>query len=570
MKKYIALFLTFAAVASTAQAAVTNTHQIGGSTGVRDQGWNSGVVTNTGVSPAEYSWTFGADTNIYPALSNVAFTVTAVETNDTMGIGTSHLYGTTGNATRLDGNEAIRLTVSYSDPDGLLLALKVDSIGPWWNTGSAEETLFTDGATVFSMKDSNNGDMADYDTTGLTQLTLANTATWSVLAYQTNNLTTSGLGGFKLEYIADIDVVVLPPEPPAGVVELDSTWKKSRSEIIGQAANYVSAVFTNNVAGDNNTNRRVFQDAFAGAPVQVGETMNISFTAIVGDSLIGTNLVPVANGGDRILRASFWDSGATTGNGLSFRADYGAGNYGGTTLQFGLANTQSPGYIGALGASVTTTNKPTNRLANPGDEVDFVLALTRTGETTVDASMSYDDVAVSTNFTGVTNFDSLNAVGFRMNSVLDNHLIITNLVIDITNDTYDWYNHWAFYAGLTNGIDGAADNPDGDNLNNFWEYALNGDPLVATDNWRLNNAHEVVEEGGTNYLQYVYRRRVDAAVRRLNYQVGSGTDLVFGNLTNATEEVGVEAINSTMEYVTNRVSTAVEDKQFMQLNITQE
>ena len=179
----------------------------------------------------------------------------------------------------------IRLTVSYSDPDGLLTGLKVDSFGSYWNTGAAEETLFSDGITAYAMVDTENGDFVDYDTTGLTQLTLANTGSWSMLVYQTNNLTTSGMGAFVLEYIADVDAVVTPPEPPHGPVALNPTWKSSRCVKLAEASDYCSAVFTNSASGENNTNRRFYQDSFAGVAGQPGDTMTISFTAMVGTNL---------------------------------------------------------------------------------------------------------------------------------------------------------------------------------------------------------------------------------------------------------------------------------------------
>lgn len=559
MKKLSLMFIMLTGVVSTTLAVATNIYQFGGDIAVRDLGWQQVGATNTSVTPTEYSYSF-VPPALYPDLSNVVITVTASETNDAMAFASNFLCGTNGNASRLDVNDAVKLTVSYSDPDGLLTGLKVHSFGPWWNTGGSEETLFTDGSTVFAVQDSDNGFMQDYDATGLTQLTLANTGTWSMLAYQTNNLTTSGMGGFKLEYIANVDLIILPPDPPHGEVDLNSTWQAGRCVKLAEASDFCSAIFTNSTTGENNTNRRFTQDSFAGADVQPGETLTISFTAMVG-----TNL-PI-NGADRIFRASFWDDGATTRNGLSFRADY--GNYGGTTLQAGLGNVQSPGYVGSLvsGEDVTTDAMPTNRLENVGDEVDCVITLKRTGETTADFTMSYDNVSLSNSCIGV-NIDSFNALGFRMNSVLDNHLIITNLQIEITNPDFDWYENWAFWELLEKGVnDGYSDDPDDDGMKNLVEYALDGNPLEK-DAWRGPTYGGSSSDGGTNYVSLVYRRRNDAEMRNLTYLVGSKADLIVGLATNATEEVGSEVLNGDLDWVTNRMSTAVEDKQFMQLNVT--
>lgn len=558
MKRYIAAVVAVVAVASTALGVATNYYQIGGQSGTRDQGWNFNTVTNSSVTPTEFSWSFGAP-DIFPDLSNVVITVTAVETNDVMFIQSTHLAGTNGVSGRLDGNEVLKLKVSYEDPDGLLTGLKVDSVGPWWNTGSSEETIFSDGTTEYPMASTANGEMADYDTTGLTQLTLANTGTWSMLVYQINDQTTSGLGGFRLEYIADVNPVILPPEPPAGKVGLGSHWGTSRCDTLAEGSDFASVVFSNNVAGDNSGNRRFYQSGSFGNPaVGVGDTLTISFTTEVGSAL------PIS-GGDRIFRASFFDTEATTANAFSFRADY--GNYGGTTLTFGSANVKSMGYVGSLGGiTQSTTAVPTNALVNQGDSVDCVISIKRTAQTDFDISMSLDETSVATNVTGVSNFNTLDAVAFRMNSALDNHLIITNLNIEITNDTYDWYSYWSFYALLEQGVnDGFTDDPDGDGMANLLEYALDGDPL-SPDAWR----QPVYGGQSAAGVDLVYRRRRDAGYRRLNYSVGSGASLLYGGLTNATTEVGSEIINADMEYVTNRVSTSVGDMQFMQLGVTQE
>jgi hypothetical protein len=74
-------------------------------------------------------------------------------------------------------------------------------------------------------------------------------------------------------------------------------------------------------------------------------------------------------------------------------------------------------------------------------------------------------------------------------------------------------------------------------------------------------------EGGTNWLNYVYIRRIDAAARGLTYSVLGGTDLVAGDVTNATEEVGSGAMDTDFETVTNRIPTDVESVGFMKLVI---
>lgn len=128
----------------------------------------------------------------------------------------------------------------------------------------------------------------------------------------------------------------------------------------------------------------------------------------------------------------------------------------------------------------------------------------------------------------------------------------------------DFYGDWlALYPGLgtqTNYTDDVE--PDG--MNNLMEYALGGDPLV-NDAATIMPAHNV--DGG--YLNYVYTRRTDADIRLLEYNVFSSLDLVFGPITNETDEVGSVAIDADFESVTNRVSITAEGAQFMQLKVQQ-
>ena len=131
---------------------------------------------------------------------------------------------------------------------------------------------------------------------------------------------------------------------------------------------------------------------------------------------------------------------------------------------------------------------------------------------------------------------------------------------------YDPYADWAATNGLTAGVnDGFYDDAEaggGDGVNNLMEYALGGDPL-------LDDAAAIVPVGHVDagYLNYVFKRRTDAATRGLDYNVYSSTDLVTGALSNATEFAGSGGLGGGFESATNRVPTAGEDKQFMSLEV---
>lgn len=135
--------------------------------------------------------------------------------------------------------------------------------------------------------------------------------------------------------------------------------------------------------------------------------------------------------------------------------------------------------------------------------------------------------------------------------------------VDVGGDNTVPYDAWAGGSGLVAGVnDGYADDVEPDGMNNLLEYALGGNPLV--DDAALMLPGYALDG---SYLNYVYRRRLDAAARGLTYGVLVTTDLVDGVWINGTVEAGTEAIDFEFESVTNRVSTDVEAQQFMQLEV---
>ena len=163
-------------------------------------------------------------------------------------------------------------------------------------------------------------------------------------------------------------------------------------------------------------------------------------------------------------------------------------------------------------------------------------------------------------------------VMFQMTSTTnaaDWQLRIAELYVFNTNITITTpYEDWIADQGLTSGVNAAyGDDPDGDDMDNLLEYALGANAL-SDDAAGFLPGYEVLADGSTNYLNYVYRRRIDYADRGLTYEVGAGGNLVFEPLTNATEFVDSGVIDSEFESVTNRIPMGVEDQQFMQLKVT--
>jgi hypothetical protein len=139
----------------------------------------------------------------------------------------------------------------------------------------------------------------------------------------------------------------------------------------------------------------------------------------------------------------------------------------------------------------------------------------------------------------------------------------------VTNDTPTslWEGWIATYPGV-GANSNRLDNGDSDPFDNLTEYAWGGDPSDGNDKGYVP-AQSQVSDGGTNYLQYVYFERTDAAERGLDSILSVGTDLVFTNWADGSSyEVGSGASGiAGFNAVTNRIPTDAEVKQFIRLQI---
>jgi arylsulfatase A-like enzyme len=130
------------------------------------------------------------------------------------------------------------------------------------------------------------------------------------------------------------------------------------------------------------------------------------------------------------------------------------------------------------------------------------------------------------------------------------------------------YDIWTISNGLTGVAAAQTADPDGDGANNFYEYTLGGNPTNSTDAAAIAPTARLVSGGGTNWLEYLYNRRNDAAARRLTYSLEQQIDLssaTWSNIGNSAE-TGHAAKNAEFDSVTNRISTAEAEK-FIRLKI---
>ncbi|VGO19353.1 CBM96 family carbohydrate-binding protein [Pontiella sulfatireligans] len=100
--------------------------------------------------------------------------------------------------------------------------------------------------------------------------------------------------------------------------------------------------------------------------------------------------------------------------------------------------------------------------------------------------------------------------------------------------------------------------PDGDHLDNLTEYAIGGAPDDFDD-----APHPIFEN-----LEYVYRRRTDAAARGLSYALEECTNLISNDWSTVTDlPFGTAPLGAGFEAVTNKIPTT-EENQFIRLHIS--
>ncbi|VGO19106.1 LamG-like jellyroll fold domain-containing protein [Pontiella sulfatireligans] len=119
------------------------------------------------------------------------------------------------------------------------------------------------------------------------------------------------------------------------------------------------------------------------------------------------------------------------------------------------------------------------------------------------------------------------------------------------------------------GLADTTNNPDGDLLNNLYEYGLGGDPTDPA-NQGIPGGYGTMEEDGTNWFTYVHAQR-SAPNSGLVYYLETCENLTSESWTNAGYEVvGEGFMNNKFNSVTNRVNVELSNQQFIRLKIEEQ
>ena len=134
------------------------------------------------------------------------------------------------------------------------------------------------------------------------------------------------------------------------------------------------------------------------------------------------------------------------------------------------------------------------------------------------------------------------------------------IMITLATDPAGEYANWmSGYPSIPPADQGYTHQPFGTGMTNLELYALGGDPTSPASAAAVAPVSSVVEDGGSDYFELQYRRRIDYVARGLTYTPEFSPDLEAGNWddTNWTEQGIPVAIDAEFELVTVRYDTAL-------------
>ena len=141
------------------------------------------------------------------------------------------------------------------------------------------------------------------------------------------------------------------------------------------------------------------------------------------------------------------------------------------------------------------------------------------------------------------------------------YFVNTNQIVTVVDTAYA---QWAEGYQLVGGKYG---DDDGDGYFNYYEFALGGDPTEPDDHGHVPTG-ALVKVSNTNWLEFVHVERKPTPNSLIRYFVHATDSLAATNwTTNGVNWIGSGPLDASYNLVTNRVSTAVKNQQFVRLRI---
>ncbi len=279
------------------------------------------------------------------------------------------------------------------------------------------------------------------------------------------------------------------------------------------------------------------------------------------------------------LAAELFVDGLPTGNVLAYTNGITDGFAGAApdigAYEYGAASYWIPGQQTAQASTPIpmdgATNQPTNReliylIGYKGTSASIYLGTSANNLQFIAAKPDPQNIVdPGTLLAGTTYY-------WRADSVLADSSVVAGEVWSFTTAgtaQTNTYTYWSVGQGLfgSNALRSIDIEPDG--LDNFGEYVFGGNP-TTNDAASVLPVSDMTESGGTNWLEYVYRRRTDYEARGLAYTVEANTNLVTGTWsTNGVVDAGTGTIDAAFDAVTNRVSTEDAPQKFIRLQVSE-
>lgn len=278
--------------------------------------------------------------------------------------------------------------------------------------------------------------------------------------------------------------------------------------------------------------------------------LSITDGVVNGRLLVGSN--EAGDSGDQVIISGSSATVGTvsiTGNALEVRAsgtlEFKFDATGISTMDYGISG--SGGYATFVAGSQILIDGA----AYAGDAATFTLI-------TAGVLGAENATVILTNFAAGTTYDWDQTADVLSVSPSGSSILITPQSLYA-----DWLTNYPGLGTETN----LTDNPDGDELNNLYEYASGGNPDDVED-VGIESTYQTVVSGGTNYIEYTYAIRNDADIRGLGYHLETTIDLVEPAWTNDNYTVvGTNGLNEAFSMVINRMSTGEENTQFLRLKM---